>query len=60
MTNQEIDYKELLKKYMSVISYAEGCDYLCFVEEAVSKSEDGLCFSDEEIKELCRIAKGGD
>jgi hypothetical protein len=55
---ENIDYKQLLEKYMQVVYFAEGCTYLSFAEEATRpKSDEKVGLTQEEIDELDRISE---
>ncbi|WP_338876927.1 hypothetical protein WBJ53_14825 [Spirosoma sp. SC4-14] len=52
--NQQIDYKLLLTKYMAVITYVEGIN---FVSECSSDSDSSIVvFSNQELEALDQIA----
>jgi len=53
--SKEIDYRDLLKKYMSVIMYQEGIDYVSYA--AMPAVGDEIHCSDEDIKKLKEISK---
>lgn len=52
MTTDNIDYKDLLWKYMSHVGEEEGITYLLYAEDHV---REGSRFSPEELKALKEI-----
>ena len=53
--SKEFDYRDLLKKYMSVIMYFEDRDYVAYA--AMPAVGDEIHCSDEDIKKLKEISK---
>jgi len=55
---ENLDYKELLKKYMLVVYAAEDSTYLSFAEDAtLPKSDEKVGLTQNEIDELDRISE---
>ena len=52
---KETDYRDLLKKYMSVIIHQESIDYISYAE--MTEVGDEIHCSDEDIKKLKEISK---
>ena len=56
----DIDYKELLKKYMLVVYSAEGGNYtsIYYIEDArIPGTDERVFMTQDEIEELDRIVK---
>ncbi len=49
----ELDYKELLRKYMALIVHQEGIDYIDYINEHLGLNEK---FSKEDIEALKELA----
>jgi len=54
---KEIDYRDLLKRYMKLIIDHESIDYLRYIRGGSLVAHKTFDFSDEDIEELKQISK---